>query len=566
MSIRSFLKISCLFVLLTSCGFAFAEQTLYLDKITFTGLQHLSQTDLDKAVSIKAGAPFEQEMIQLIQNQLQAYLIKKGYYFSQVTPHDLIPAADNKVELIFHIEEGYDGYLSDLRFTGNKYFSADKLKQVLVLPPPERIRLTDLPAIMNQTLNLYTSRGYVFAQVELDTLALNEQHLQAVIKIDEGPLFRPQKYIFSGNQITKNNTLLKISGLSQTKIFTPDVLTQAENRILQKPYIKSCSIIPLDASTLEIEIEEAKMTKIEGVLGLNTDPQSSKQNLAGWINLQFLNLGGTDRSLLLNWQKTKVDYQLLKLSYHESGLRQYPFAGDLSFQNVQQKDRWNSVKAELSVYYYYLKHKFGSAFSTENLYPEAGANEDVTKSKYYDLSGFWEYDAADYSPNPTKGSKIRLQAGWHYRDNDNGEKTIPVTEIDTAFWFTLAKRFVYSPALHYREISDREAADYEQYKLGGFGTVRGYLEDTFSGWRTGWINNEFNYLLSRDSRLFTFLDYGVWQSGKEDLSKPIMGTGAGIAVKTRVGIISISYALSISEGRIAGLSSGMLHMGLISSL
>jgi outer membrane protein assembly factor BamA len=552
-------------VYLLICGSCLAEVALTLDKLTITGLQTLDAEDLITGLKLQSRQLYTPETGNLLKEQLQKYLSQQGYYFSTVSQADIILTGKSGVQLVFNVEEGYSGKLHELRFTGNRYFSEDKIRQLLVLPGQDRLLLTDLPSIMNKTLNLYASRGYLFAQVSIDTLKTTENKLTAVIMIDEGPLFKGEKYVFSGNKVTRPATLLRISGLTQVRQLTPESLTQAEDKVLLKSYIKACRIAPLDGSTLSIAVEEGRMTKIEGVLGLTTNPDTEARNLSGYINLQFLNLWGTDRSIALNWQSPKSANRLLRLAYHESGFGPYPLAGDFQFQRVQQEAEWITVKADLSIYYTHLLHKFGADLYNENLYPDSQGADAVKKSTYYSVAAIWEYNGADYLPNPTRGNKFKLKGGWLFKQAEEDNKSLPLTEIDATFWLPINPRVIYSLAPHYREISDQVATEHEQYKLGGFNSLRGYIEDSFSGWRIGWLNNEIGYLMTRDSRIFMLFDYGVHQTGGQNISQGLMGTGIGLSVQTKLGIISISYALAIAEGHLARVNSGILHMGLAST-
>lgn len=542
---------------------AFAEQSLILNKVILEGLSSIPAEDVIKNLNLQPKQIYEPQLSNFIIEQIQYYLTQKGLYFAQIKQTDIIPLDNFKVNLVFHIEEGYSGKLSDIRFSGNRYFSSDKLNQLIDLNDKRQIQLNQIPDIMNKILNLYTSRSYLFVQVKLDSLTIENERLLAVIGIDEGPVFKPDKYNFTGNKITKNGTILRITGLAQTKQFTPEKLIQAENNVLKKAYIKDCKIIPLDGRTLSIEISEDKMTKAEGVIGITTDPITKKRNFTGLINLQFLNLWGTDRAINLYWKSLKA-YRLLELSYHESGLKDYPFAADVHLQRAQQDSAWIRLKVNLRIYYNHLSYKLGSDVYTATLYSDS-QDSTIIDTRYYNVSLFGEYSKTDYDPNPSIGSQARIKSGWILSNAENESKTIPINEIDVVTYLPVMRKFVYSLGLHFREISNHNAKLYEQYKMGGFNSLRGYNEEAFSSWRLGWANSELRYLMTRNSRVFLLFDVGVLQLSQSRIKTDLIGTGIGLSLKTRIGIMSVSYALAISNERISDIKSGMLHMGLVSS-
>lgn len=542
-----------------------AAENLYVDKVIINGLTTLPSIDIIKSLNLPSRQVYDPELIPLIKSRMNDYFTQKGMYFARIEQTEIIPSGENKVNLVFNISEGQSGYLTDLRFHGNKYFTAFKLKQFLELPEISQIKMNGLPAIQNKVLSLYTTRGYLFAQVKLDSLITFDNQLEAVIAINEGPVFSAEKYKFIGNKITKSNTLLKISGLAQIRQITPDLIMQAESNLLQKPYIRECSIMPIDAKTLGIEIEETKMTKAEGVFGLGTNPANKKRTTNGYVNIQFLNLWGTDRALSLYWKKLKSDYQVLELSYHEAGLNKYPVTGDLIFQRTQQDSAWIRMKTELLIYYASVYHKMGTDLYSETLYPDTPDSINISKTQYRNVSFFWEYKKMDYVPNPSSGYTFKVKSGWLFSETSGENKTTPVNEIDAISYTPVKKRLVLAFGMHFREISDRNAEFYEQYKMGGFHSIRGYNEDEFSSWRLGWINTELRYLTSKDSRVYILLDDGFLQIGNQRVNTDLWGTGLGLSIKTKIGVMSISYALSIKGKRLSALDGGMLHLGIDSS-
>ena len=565
MPVRTSALLPLIILFLSLSALAAAQPILLLNKVELEGLTTLSASDLLKELELPSGQLFDPELSSDIRDRLLSILSRKGFHFATVNQTDIIPLDSVRVNLVFLVDEGFAGSLQEIRFSGNRYFSSDAIFRLLDLREGREFNLNRLPLLMDRLLSLYTSRGYLFAEVSLDSLLTGSEQLSAIIRIDEGTLFRAENYLFSGNKVTRNSTLLKISGLTQVKQITPEVLAQAEENVLRKPYIRDCSIVPLNGNTLGFEITETRMTRIEGVLGTATGPSSSRRRLNGFVNLQFLNLWGTDRAITLNWKSLSSSYRLLELAYHESGLTQYPVAADLMFQRTQQDSAWIRIKAELSAYYSYLGHKLGAGFSSENLYPDNPDSEVAVKTHYYNGSLFWEYARTDYAPNPTTGSQIKIRTGLTLNQTPEKSKSVPINEVDAVAYIPVAKRIVFALGLHFREISDKNARLYEQYKLGGFSTLRGYNEEAFSSWRIGWANSELRYLMSRDSRVFLLFDNGLLQTAPDKIRTDLLGIGAGISVQSRVGVISVSYALSIISGKLEAPGNGMLHVGLVSA-
>ncbi|MFO7659986.1 MAG: POTRA domain-containing protein, partial [Candidatus Cloacimonadaceae bacterium] len=191
--------IIAIFILFCCAGSVLAQTNLTLNQVVLEGLTTLSASDLIKELNLSSRQVFEPELGNIIKDRLQQALTHKGFYFATIAQKDIIPVDSTRVNLVFLIDEGYAGTLDAIRFSGNRYFSEDTLNRLLNLSSDRGLSLKQLSGIMNKILNLYTERGYLFAEVALDSLSAQKNRLSAVVRITEGPLFRAEKYLFTGN-------------------------------------------------------------------------------------------------------------------------------------------------------------------------------------------------------------------------------------------------------------------------------------------------------------------------------------------------------------------------------
>lgn len=542
------------------------ESSIRINKLILNGLKTNSTEEVLSFLTVKEKQIFEPEQIPLLKQELAQYFQAKGFYLAIIDQPEIIPISPTLVDLVFQINEGSPAEISKLSFTGNRYFSDLKLKSMLGLQSDKVLSFKQLPDVSTRILAIYTNRGYLFCQVRIDSLIALDSGFTALVKITEGPLFKPENYLFSGNKVTRPNTIVNISGVNQVKQISPSTLLQAENNLLRKPYIKSCNIIPIDATTLLFKVEESKMTRLEGVLGVATNIVTNKQELNGYINVQFMNLWGTDRALNLTWRSLQTRYQLLKLAYHEAGWLRYPIAGDITFQREKQDSLWIKLRAGSDIYYRFINARLGIELNTESLYPVSTTDTTILQTDYKYISTFWDFSKLDYPSNPRTGYAFLIKYGWVRSVTEAEAKTVPNMELDLSYYMPLSQNWVIAMSAHGRQISDQQAKVYEQYKMGGFRSLRGYNEDEFSSWRLGWVNSELRYLLTIDSRLFVLLDSGVLQVPDSVVKTDLFALGGGISFSTKVGVFSLSYALRYTDKRLSGIGSGMIHIGLDSSL
>lgn len=545
---------------------------IWLGGLSGIGIQSLSweanfpvDTDaLNRASGISPGKTYDPELVKSAITRLDDYLSATGRFFVKLSFPELVPVADTLMELRFTLTEVLPSDQVELRFSGLRYFSEARLKELLLITEARRFTLTELEKISGQILEICHSRGFLFARTELDSLVLNG-HLTAWMRVNEGKIFKAEKLYFQGNKYTRDKALIKLSGISSSRVVTPQTLQEAVQNILRKPYILSALVEPIGENSLLIKVEEGRMTFLEGVMGYN----GSQKQLTGLLRLKFLNLWGSDRSLYLNWRQDKSRSEL-ELGYHESGPGSVPVAGDLLLQRTSQDTLWIKSNISALLYGYYGYHKLGVELgSTDNLIDPSLLKGPSSRLRSYTLGAFWDLDSAFPAGNPAKGYQARLA----YKFLSSKEKGWRgAFELDSSNYIPLGRRMVGAIGLHFRDLDDPEARDYELYRMGGYEKLRGYTEGELQSWRLGWAAWELRWRLDPGSRLHVFFDHGLmafWKgsgTGKEVAYKSdLFGFGIGARIRTRLGTLGIDYALGYREDGLASLGAGMIHAGLDAS-
>ncbi|MBW6514317.1 MAG: BamA/TamA family outer membrane protein [Candidatus Syntrophosphaera sp.] len=536
-----------------------ACQALIVEKISLEANFPLDREQLLQAAGLRTGEEYDPAAVNASIAAMQSLLQARGHPFVRIPLPELIPLSSTGMELSFRLEELVPADGAALRFSGLRYFTEAKLRELLLLADGQRVAISELPALMDRILDQYHRRGYLFASVRLDSLAL-EEGFSAWLGISEGRPLRPENYYFQGNTYTRDNTLVKLAGLSQAGVITPALLRTAEENILRKSYINACRVEPLDPSSILIQIEEGKMTYLEGVLGFTQ--LRDKTELTGLINLQFLNLWGSDRSLGLNWRQNPFS-SLLQLNYHESGPTSFPLSADLSLSRVVQDSTWIRSSLATDIYSYGTSQKYGLELALEGIAPGTRRPIQVENSARRSIGVFWRLDTRDQLLNPSRGAQTNLT--YRVRFSDTDERWTNALEASHTHYLGLSQRWTFALGLHLRSLADSTAADYSLYRLGGYNSLRGFREEEFSSWRLGWTNLELRYLINPGSRIYLFYDHGILALSKNKLRSDLFAPGLGIKVRTRLGILSIEYGLGHRENGFADLGAGMVHAGLDTS-
>jgi outer membrane protein assembly factor BamA len=341
-------------------------------------------------------------------------------------------------------------------------------------------------------------------------------------------------------------------------IITLESITQAQENILRKSYIRQCFIEPINDNTLLINVEEGKMTYLEGVLGMNRINNTTK--LSGQIRLQFLNLWGTDRAINLFWKQIPSSISELSLTYHESGIPRIPIAADLELYRAQQDSTWIKTRGLIDIYYQMLKHSLGIELASEKLSPGSRFPAIIAKENAQSIAAFWNYKNSQGGINPYKG--LEFKALYRLTGSNLTKHLFGATEAGAKGYLPVSNHFVGFLGVEIRNLENKKAELWQQYKMGGYGTLRGYYEDEFNSFRLGWINYELRYRLNPESRIYLFFDQGFIGKENNKLKTDIFGSGFGIKINTRLGLLGLEYALGYRDKHLSDLGSGMIHLGL----
>lgn len=530
-----------------------------LDAIAIAEIDFNADFEIDKDAlteicQITLAEEYSPEKITAAIQRLYEYFYEAAQYYIRIPLPELIPLSDQEMRLVFNLQMLEDSTQVYVRFTGLKHFSESILYKLTYSSMETAYPLSELPEIMQKVLHVYHQRGYLFAEIKLDSLVI-DQHLTAWLHINEGEIVKAQNFHFRGNKISRESSLLKNSGLLGQKQITPQILTQAAENIKNKAYIRDCVIIPLDEENLLIEIEEGRMTFLEGLIGFNE--REGKSELSGMLFIEFLNLWGTDRGISLYWRNTPAEYSELMLSYHESGLISIPVAADLKLARTTQDSVWIRSSIESDLYYQSLYHRVGLSLSTRSILPGTSFST-IEKSSSRSLGAFWNYDNTRGDLIPISGTGLR--AAYDYvlsKAADYGNLELSIRQH-----LPLKGRFIAYLAAAYRSSENKHLPEYDLYTMGGFQSLRGYREDEFRSRKLGWVNTELRYMIAANTMLYAFYDQGFITQADNSSKYDLIGIGGGIKLGTRLGILSIEYGLGYRDKSFGSLGSGMIHLGL----
>lgn len=436
---------------------------------------------------------------------------------------------------------------------------------------------SEIDRIRKHIIDEYYSRGNYFAALHTDRVELRDGTLDLYLRLIAGPPVIIERLRFRGLTKSKPSFVAALSGLREGDLLISEDISNAVRKIEAEGYLQSDSTPLLTPNReytgveLLFHITERKSNRLELGGGYLPGHGDLDGEFVGRFDFESKNLFGHGRKLILKFDRkdrssSRTEFRFVQPLFIPDHL-------ELSahFVQVDYDSSYHSFTAEGGV----------SLITRGGLRLSGAASWNKTEPQRLSqppsrtVAGRFsiDYDRRDYSPNPSGGRRVQLGAAYLRRSSWPQSSTTTVTDNESVFELA-ADNYVPLPgpimvrvnAEARARITSRDLIDFsEQFKLGGYGSLRGYREDEFAGRRTGLGQAEIRVRPSRQFAVYLFADVGYVYSRRETSpgrveSEEIVRGGSGLGLF--VGNATVRMALEIGWGRHDGIDDGKIHMGI----
>lgn len=202
-------------------------------KIEFSGNDELSKQKLRPLVKIRTPSLYSRAKVDESIQEIKNAYIEDGFHAAKIEP-ELQTDIKNEATLTFKIVEGKKVLIRDIKFVGNTVFDkGDLIKKIETRERWFLSWITDRGTYLEDTLALdierikaaYHDEGYQDVKVKPAQITLIEdKHLDVLIEIDEGALYKVGKVNVSGDLMYTEEQLLRLVTLQPGDVFSRSVL------------------------------------------------------------------------------------------------------------------------------------------------------------------------------------------------------------------------------------------------------------------------------------------------------------------------------------------------------
>jgi len=214
-----------------------------ITEIRFSGLKAIKASDSEviNALALHSGSVLDPTRTQTTIRNLEEVYQGKGYLDAKVT-FRTVPGANNTAMGVFDVNEGPAVKISDVRFVGNKHFSARELRGSMDTRPHNLLSYFFKTGILDRKklqddidrlTAFYYDHGYLNVHIFEPVVTRTGNSLVVTVTIEEGPVYKVGTIDVAGDlKVPKKDLLSKIT-LKHNETFSGadmqhDVLTLSD--------------------------------------------------------------------------------------------------------------------------------------------------------------------------------------------------------------------------------------------------------------------------------------------------------------------------------------------------
>lgn len=528
----------------------------------FDGTSKATEGTAKAAISMKAGDMFTVKGLDADREKIY----NTGYFYDIYPTFEKVPEG---VIITYHVLE--NPVLKGVNITGNTVESSDTLNSFVTLKTGEILNSRELNKAVTAIQEQYRRDGYILAKIT--DMNIDKNGILN-LKVNEGIL---EGYKVKGNTKTKERVILREMRQKPGEPFNSKLARRSMQRVYNLGFFEDVNIkmnpgVDPNAVVMELDVTE----KRTGSFGIGAG-YSSEDGVIGMVSIGDTNFRGTGDAISLTYETSgdDTDAHGYTFSYRRPWLdsketvgtfriynRTYEYddydtSGDLKETYMRKYSGGEIVfgrpVSEYSTNYVTLRNRKDSYVrhvddgnmgdrSTDAYKQWRDDNFGTTRSVTFEHVT----DTRDNVYNPMSGSHLSLSgefAGF------GGDFDFQKYTVDGQRYIRAGRSQVWALRARYG-IGNGDISEFNQYRIGGQGSLRGYREDQFRGDREFLGTLEYRFPIIKKVQGALFTDWGgAWDSG---LTPDNMhgSVGVGIALTTPIGPLRFDYGWGDDGGRV----------------
>lgn len=511
--------------------------------------------------------------------------ISQGYLSVSV---DSIVRIENVFQVYFYLGNNYEwsevrkNNIDEIFLEGTGF--KDKLKKNQPFNPDRNKKWLDI------ILRNCENKGYPFATLRFQNVVCDQNKISADLDLKKNKLTKIDSIIIKGNATIAPFYIYNYIDIKPGSIYNESKLRRISSRLKELAFIKEIKgnqlLFTENQTKLYLYLDNKKASQFDGVIGFLPDENTGKLNVTGEVHLKLQNSLLRGEVIELNWKQLPNKSQDLKVHALYPFLFNTPFGVDGNLIIYRKDSTYIDVTKNLGIQYSLSGNNFLKVFVTDkssDLQSTKGLENITTLPAFADISivsyGIsFHYEKLDYRINPRRGYSFELTSSLGNRTIKKNASINPIAYdsllLKSTTYESIAITDLYLPlgGKNVLNLENRSGIVYndklfsnELFRIGGLKSLRGFDEESIYASKYFIGKVEYRFILEQNSFLFTFINAAYYENKSRNINlhdTPI-GFGAGINFETRIGIMSVSYALGKQFDNPIYFRNGKIHFGIV---
>ncbi|WP_312312104.1 POTRA domain-containing protein [Empedobacter brevis] len=441
----------------------------------------------------------------------------------------------------------------------------------------------NLDSILTKISNEYTNQGYPFTQIKLVQKGFEQNEQKIELLLNKGNLRTVDGVKLVGYEKLSKGYLRHGLNIKKGEIYNEQKLATISSLMQQTNYITEVqqpkTLFKPDSTILYLYPRKVNSNYFDGVLGFGTDDNGDFK-LNGNVQLSLNNVFNGLEEIRLNWIGTANKNTSLNIGVKLPYLFKSAIGSETNFKLFKQ----DSVFVNLDF--------------SERLFYQLNLNSSIGISGIIQSSNFLLEDDSYLKSSYDDYSKIGVGLSYHYFlkhpfrlmegksmlnvlvnsirkkeknfswTEDLENKTVNQAEIGlkTFRLFEITQKHYLKAGAEFKGLltKDDNFSENELYRIGGFGSFRGFNEESITANMYGFATLDYRFVPSEAFYIGLFADYGFIDNKRANMNTSLLSFGTGISFLTKMGIFNLSYAVGKTDNSSFDFKESKIHFGILS--
>ena len=470
------------------------------------------------------------------------------------------------------------------------YLNKGKLYQTILVKNNELFQnrndffpTNNLDSILNKISTENSNQGYPFAQINIVSRGFENNEPKIELILNKGNQRTVDGVKLVGYEKLSKGYLRHGLNIKKGEIYNEQKLATISTLMNQTNYITEVqspqTLFRKDSTILYLYPKKVNSNYFDGVLGFGTDDNGDFR-LNGNVQLSLNNVFNNFDEIRLNWIGTANKNTSLNIGVKVPYLFKSAIGSETNFKLFKQDSVFVTLDfSERLFYQLNLNSNIGVSgiLQSSNFLLE---DDSFLKSSYDDYSK----TGVGLSYNYFLKHPLRMMEGKSMLNvmvnsirkkeknfswtEEIENKTVNQYEIGLQSFrlFELAKKHYIKGAVEFRGLLTKDDifSENELYRIGGFGSIRGFNEESITANMYGFVSMDYRFVPSEAFYIGLFSDYGFIDNKRANINTSLLSIGTGISFLTKMGIFNLSYAVGKTGETSFDFKESKIHFGILS--